>query len=81
MSTKPNSTMTTPIVYVKSDCRYSIRMLEELRATGEQPIVIDIDRERHSIPELLKLSGGRRIVPIRVRGTDVDIAPDGGTEF
>jgi hypothetical protein len=56
-------------------------MLEAMHAAGEQPIVIDIDRERYAIPELLKLSGGRRIVPVRVCGTDVVVAPDGGTKF
>ena len=69
------------IVYIRSDCPFSARMIEEMGAHGEQPIVIDVGRERHAVPELLKLSGGRRIVPVRVRGTEVEVAPEGGTEF
>ena len=81
MSTKAPVPPIMSVVYVKLDCRYSTRMLDAMHAAGEQPIVIDIDRERYAIPELLKLSGGRRIVPVRVCGTDVVVAPDGGTEF
>ncbi len=69
------------IVYVRSECPYSQRLLDEMRAGGEQPIVIDVGRERHAVPELLKLTGGRRIVPVRVKGTAIDVAPCGGTEF
>jgi glutaredoxin len=69
------------IVYVKSDCPHSTRLVAEMRASGEQPIVIDVDREKHAIPELLKLSGGRRIVPVRVSGTKICVAPSGGTKF
>jgi len=84
MSAEASKTHARPIaaiVYVKEDCRYSSRMLDEMRRAGERPIVIDVDRERYVIPELLKLTGGRRIVPVRVRGTEVAVAPDGGTEF
>jgi glutaredoxin len=81
MSAKAPVPPVMSVVYVKADCRHSKRMLEAIRAAGEQPIVIDIDRERYAIPELLKVSGGRRIVPVRVRGADIEVAPDGGTEF
>jgi len=31
--------------------------------------------------ELLKLTGGRRIVPVVVEGGYVTVAPDGGSDF
>ena len=81
LSTSASAQMLTSIVYVISDCPYSSRMLEEMRAAGEQPVVIDVAQQRQTVPELLKITGGRRIVPVRVRGTDIAVAPEGGTEF
>jgi hypothetical protein len=33
------------------------------------------------IPELVKLTGKRRVVPVVVDGTRIEVAPHGGTEF
>jgi hypothetical protein len=33
------------------------------------------------IPELLKLTDGRRVVPVIVEGARVRVAPEGGTPF
>ena len=42
---------------------------------------IDIDRNPELVPELLKLIGHRRIVPVLVEGARICVAPDGGSEF
>jgi hypothetical protein len=33
------------------------------------------------VPELLKLTGRKRIVPVFVDGTKIEVAPDGGSAF
>ncbi len=43
--------------------------------------VIDVEERPEVVPELLKLTGGRRIVPVVVEGTTVEVAPEGGTPF
>jgi hypothetical protein len=37
--------------------------------------------QRTVIPELLKLTGGRRIVPVLVDEGRIAVAPEGGSEF
>jgi len=75
------ATASMTFVYVKAECRYCCELLDATRAAGVDPVVIDIDRERSAVPELLKLTHGRRIVPVRVCGSVVEVAPHGGTEF
>jgi hypothetical protein len=55
--------------------------MSQFEAEGVHTIVVDVERERHVVPELLKLTGGRRIVPVVVQGTRVRVAPDGGSPF
>jgi glutaredoxin len=69
------------IVYVKSSCPHCVAVLHALAADGVRAIVYDIDVERHVIPELLKLTDGRRVVPVIVEGARVRVAPEGGTPF
>jgi glutaredoxin len=71
----------TTVVYVKSDCPYCLALLRSLEADGRRAIVYDVDVERQVIPELLKLTGGRRIVPVLIEGARVRVAPEGGTPF
>jgi hypothetical protein len=42
---------------------------------------VNVSRSPEAIPELLKLTGGRRIVPVVVRAGRIEIAPDGGSEL
>lgn len=41
---------------------------------------IDVGARPEAIPELLKLTRGRRIVPVLVEDGRIVIAPDGGSE-
>jgi hypothetical protein len=42
---------------------------------------IDVTRNPERIPELLKLTGGRRVVPVIVDGAQIRVAPSGGDAF
>ena len=42
---------------------------------------VDVSARPEAIPELLKLTQGRRIVPVIVAGGRVEIAPDGGSQI
>ncbi len=64
--------------YVKTDCPYCAAMREELDARGGEYNEINVKETPEVIPEVLKLTGGRRIVPVLVDGDKVEIAPNGG---
>ena len=42
---------------------------------------IDVSARREKIPELLKLTRGKRIVPVLVDQSGVRVAPCGGSTF
>ena len=69
------------LVYVKSGCPYCQAKCQELRARGVECREIDVDSRPEVIPELLKLTRGRRIVPVIVEAGRIEIAPAGGTTF
>lgn len=69
------------LVYVKSGCPHCEALIGRLEAEGKSPVLIDVETERRVIPELIKLTGGKRIVPVLVEGTEIRVAPEGGTEF
>jgi len=56
-------------------------MKRELAERGIPYEEIDVGRDAHLVPELLKLTGRRRIVPVLVRGTRIEVAPRGGSTF
>ena len=64
--------------YVKTDCPYCAALRDELDAKGTEYNEINVKKNPEVIPELLKLTGGRRIVPVLVSGGEVSIAPAGG---
>ena len=53
----------------------------DLERRGVPYTEIDITRHPERIPELLKLTGGRRVVPVIVDGMQVRVAPSGGDAF
>jgi glutaredoxin len=69
------------LLYVRADCPHSAAVRQALAARGARVREIDVGASPRAIPELLKLTGGRRIVPVIVDAGVVQIAPDGGTEF
>lgn len=67
--------------YTRTGCPHCDRQRAALTARGADVREIDVGARPEVIPELLKLTGGRRIVPVLVEGGRIAIATDGGTEF
>ncbi len=65
-------------LYVKDGCPYCDRMREELDAALVEFHEFNISERPELIPELLKLSGGERKVPVLVDGVRIEVAPKGG---
>ena len=68
-------------LYVKHDCPHCDARRAELIARGAPFTEIDVGRHPEAVPELLKLTKGRRVVPVMVDGTRIDVASAGGSEF
>ena len=74
--------MSTPVLlYTRAGCPHCDAQRAALVAAGAVVREIDVGREPQAIPELLKLTGGRRVVPVVVREGRIEIAPAGGTSF
>jgi len=69
------------LLYTRAGCASCDAKRAELVAAGVAFREVDVGREPQAIPELLKLTGGRRIVPVLVRDGRIEIAPDGGSSF
>ena len=64
--------------YTKTGCPYCAAKREELTAKKIPFKEINITDHPEVIPELLKLTKGRRKVPVLVDGDKVTVAPEGG---
>ena len=69
------------LLYVVPDCPHCARQRAALAARGAEVREIDVRARPEVIPELMKLTGGRRVVPVVVDAADVRVAPDGGSTF
>lgn len=68
-------------LYSKTGCPHCDRQREALVARGQPFTEIDVARHPEAVPELLKLTKGRRVVPVVVEGARISVAADGGSEF
>lgn len=68
-------------LYVKHGCPHCDRRRAELVARDVRFTEIDVTSRPDVVPELLKLTKGRRIVPVVVEGARIDVASEGGSEF
>lgn len=68
-------------LYTRDGCEHSARQRDAIVAAGDAVSEVNLSREPQAMTELLKLTGGRRIVPVLVRSGRIEVAPDGGTEF
>ena len=68
-------------LYVKRGCRHCDRQRDALVARSLDFSEIDVTAHPEVVPELLKLTKGRRIVPVLVEGARITIASAGGSEF
>ena len=69
------------LVYVLAGCPYCAALRAAMAARGADVREIDVGLRPEVIPELLKLTRGRRVVPVVVDGGRIEIAPGGGTAF
>ena len=67
------------LLYTKAGCPACDAKRAELVGRGILFREIDVGRQPEAIPELLKLTRGRRIVPVIVEGDRIAIAPEGGS--
>ena len=67
-----------PSLYVKTGCPFCAEMRRELENAGTHYDEINVSERREAIPELLKLTKGKRIVPVLVDDAGVHVAPHGG---
>ena len=68
-------------IYTRGDCPFSVALKKRLDAEGTHYSEVDLSREPRAIPELVKLTGGERVVPVLVDGGVIRVAPEGGTKF
>lgn len=68
-------------LFVIPGCLHCDRLRARLTAEGKTFREIDVTEKPETVPELLKLTGRRRVVPVLIDGTSILVAPDGGTEF
>jgi len=73
---------TTPVLlYTRTGCPYCDAKRADLAARGVPVREIDVGERPQAVAELMKLTSGRRIVPVIVDGGRIDVAPDGGSTF
>jgi glutaredoxin len=65
-------------LYVETGCPSCDAKRRELQAAGMPFTEVNVTEHPEAIPELLKLTGGRRIVPVLVDGACIEVAPQGG---
>jgi glutaredoxin 3 len=66
------------VLYTKTGCPYCAAKRKEFSDDRLPFTEVNVTEKPERIPELLKLTGGRRVVPVIVDGDRVSIAPDGG---
>jgi len=69
------------LLYTHPSCLQCRELKQELEARGLAFEEIDVARSPEVVPELLKLTRGRRVVPVLVDDAGIHIAPRGGTDF
>lgn len=68
-------------LYTRDGCPHCARQRDAIVAAGDRLVEVNLSREPQATTEFLKLTGGRRIVPVLVRGAMIQVALGGGTEF
>jgi len=69
------------LLYTKTGCPHCDAKRAELAARGVAVREINVSEHPEAVPELLKVTRGRRIVPVVVEGGRIEIAPEGGSSF
>jgi glutaredoxin len=74
-------TIVPVLLYTRTGCSYCDAKRAELAARGGPVREINLSECPQAIAELMKLTGGRRLVPVVVDGASILVAPDGGSSF
>ena len=69
------------LLYVKNGCEHCVEMRRSLDDAGIAYDEINVSERRETIPELLKLTRGKRVVPVLVDAAGIHVAPRGGSPF
>jgi glutaredoxin 3 len=69
------------LLYTVTGCPYCDAKRRELTARGAAVREVNVTERPQAIVELMKLTGGRRVVPVVVEGRTIAVAPDGGSTF
>ena len=69
------------LLYTATGCPFCDAKRAELAARGVPVREVNVTDRPQSIVELMKLTGGRRVVPVVVEGRTIAVAPDGGSTF
>ena len=72
---------TTVTLYSVHGCPHCDAVRARLVASATPFTEVDVRHHPEAVPELLKLTKGRRLVPVLVEGGRIRVAPDGGSEF
>ena len=68
-------------LYTIPDCPFCSAKRQELDGRAVSYTEIDVRTHPERVAELMKLTGGRRVVPVLVEGGSILVAPDGGSSF
>jgi glutaredoxin len=69
------------LLYTTTGCPHCEAKRRDLAARGVAWREVNVSERPEAIVELLKLTRGRRVVPVVVDGARIEIAPDGGSTF
>ena len=69
------------LLYTKTGCPYCDAKRAKLATRGVAVREINVSEHPEAVAELLKVTRGRRIVPVVVEGGRIEIAPEGGSSF
>lgn len=69
------------LLYVKAGCPHCAALRADLVQRGVPFREIDVGARPETIPELLKLTRGRRVLPVLVEDGRIAVAPAGGSSF
>ena len=69
------------ILYTHPSCAACHELRSQLVAARVDFEEVDVSRTPEVVPELLKLTRGRRLVPVLVDDAGIHVAPRGGTAF
>ena len=66
------------VLYASPSCAFSAAAKEEFRKRNVEFLEIDVSKQVEKVPELERLTGGRRVTPVIVENGAVTVGFKGG---